>query len=196
MSRPLPAVRKRMRLGSLSLVATFLIGSALIRAGLGIGPAISAEPDPLDTSTRPTETATPQAADPGSLLARLQERERTLEERERRLEDRSRALEQADAALRQKLAALERAEERLRSTIAMAEGASENDISGLTAVYERMKPRESAALFETMTPEFAAGFLARMRPEAAAAILSGLSPEAAYAVSVVLAGRNVNVPTQ
>ncbi|SIT75462.1 MotE family protein [Pontibaca methylaminivorans] len=196
MSRPLPAAGKRARLGTLSLVATFLIGSALIRAGLGIGPAISAEPEPRDAGAEAAETVPRAGADPGSLLARLQERERKLAERERRIEDRSRALEQADAALRQKLVALESAEERLRATIAMAEGASEDDISGLTAVYERMKPRESAALFETMTPEFAAGFLSRMRPEAAAAILSGLSPEAAYAVSVVLAGRNANVPTQ
>lgn len=45
-----------------------------------------------------------------------------------------------------------------------------------------------------MDPGFAAGFLGRMRPEAAAGIMTGLSPETAYTISVVLAGRNADVP--
>jgi flagellar motility protein MotE (MotC chaperone) len=47
-----------------------------------------------------------------------------------------------------------------------------------------------------MSPEFAAGFLGRMAPEAAAAILSGMSAEAAYGISVIVAGRNANAPTE
>jgi len=35
-----------------------------------------------------------------------------------------------------------------------------------------------------------------MRPEAAAAIMAGLSAEAAHLFSVVLAGRNANVPRE
>ena len=76
----------------------------------------------------------------------------------------------------------------------LADGAAEKDIQNLTAVYQAMKPKDAAALFETMSPEFAAGFLGRMPPEAAAAILSGMSSEAAYGVSVIVAGRNAEVP--
>ena len=68
--------------------------------------------------------------------------------------------------------------------------AAEDDLAGLTRVYETMKPKDAAALFERMDARFAAGFLARMRPEAGAGIMAGLSPEAAHAISVVLAGRN------
>jgi len=87
-------------------------------------------------------------------------------------------------------------EQELRATLALADGAAEQDLQRLTAVYQAMKPKDAAALFDAMSPEFAAGFLARMTPEAAAAILSGMSPETAYGVSVIVAGRNVGVPRQ
>ncbi len=87
-------------------------------------------------------------------------------------------------------------EDELRSTLALADKAAENDIAGLTAVYQAMKPKDAAALFETMSPEFAAGFLGRLPPDSAAAILSAMSPEAAYGISVIVAGRNVGAPTE
>ena len=57
-----------------------------------------------------------------------------------------------------------------------------------------MKPKDAAALFEEMSPEFAAGFLGLMRADAAALIMTGLEPTTAYSISVILAGRNANVP--
>ena len=107
-----------------------------------------------------------------------------------------RALEIADAAIEAKLAALVAAEERLSTTLAMAEGASEGDLAQLTSLYEKMKPKDAAALFEELDPQFAAGFLSRMRPEIAAGVMAGLSPKAAYTISVVLAGRNAMVPKE
>ena len=82
----------------------------------------------------------------------------------------------------------------MRATLSLADEASEKDILRLTSVYENMKPKDAAILFEQMEPNFAAGFLGRMRPDIAAEILSGLSPEVAYSISVILAGRNANVP--
>jgi hypothetical protein len=35
-----------------------------------------------------------------------------------------------------------------------------------------------------------------MRPEAAAAVMAGLEPATAYAISALIAGRHMNVPTQ
>lgn len=189
---------RNSRVGALFLIPMFLIGSALIRTGIGVGPAISAEADG-NTADPPgvevsEEQGRPDRDSARSLLTLLQERERRLEFRERQIQDREKALEIADSAIKSKLAALVDAEAKLRATVALADGASENDLTKLTAVYERMKPRESAALFEEMAPEFAAGFLARMRPEAAAGILAGLNPDSAYAISVILAGRNANTP--
>ena len=106
------------------------------------------------------------------------------------LEDRMQALAIANEAAAARLAELAAAEDSLRRTLAIAETAAEDDLAGLTRVYETMKPKDAAALFERMDARFAAGFLARMRPEAGAGIMAGLSPEAAHAISVVLAGRN------
>ena len=100
----------------------------------------------------------------------------------------------ADAAITRRMEEMKAVEEELKATLALADGAAEEDLARLTAVYQAMKPKDAAKLFETMSPEFAAGFLGRMPPESAAAILSGMSSEAAYGVSVIVAGRNAEVP--
>ena len=105
-------------------------------------------------------------------------------------------LASAEAEIAIRLEELRVAEEELSKTLSLAERAAETDVSRLTTVYENMKPRDAAALFSTMSPDFAAGFIGRMNAEAAAAILTGLEPDTAYAISVVLAGRNVDVPIE
>jgi flagellar motility protein MotE (MotC chaperone) len=104
------------------------------------------------------------------------------------------ALDLAEAAITARLADLATAEADLKATLSLADGAAENDLARLTAVYESMKPADAAALFTAMAPEFAAGFLGRMRPETAAAVLSGMAPETAYSISALIAGRNALVP--
>lgn len=195
------ALRNTKR-GTLVLLAVFLMGSAILRIGLEAGPAIAREVADLgqakdDNSGKAAMTATgPDSAELQTMLAAFQKREEVLAAREAEIEDRMRALEIADQAIDQKLADLRRAEQDLLGTLALADGAAETDVSTLTAVYEKMKPKDAAALFEEMDPSFAAGFLARMAPEAAAGVMAGLSPEAAYTISVVLAGRNGNVPRE
>ena len=105
------------------------------------------------------------------------------------------ALRSAEQQIEDKLAALQQAEAALSATIARADTAAETDLAQLTTVYENMKPKEAADLFAQMPPRFAAGFLGMMRPDAAALIMTELDPEIAYSFSVVLAGRNANVPT-
>ena len=114
--------------------------------------------------------------------------------REQQIAERLKALDLADRDVSEKLIRLAEVEERLRGTLALADSASEDDITQLVSVYEAMKPKDAALLFEEMIPEFAAGFLGRMRPEAAAGILAGLTPQTAYSLSVILAGRNASVP--
>jgi flagellar motility protein MotE (MotC chaperone) len=192
---------RKVKRGTLVLLAVFLVGSAILRIGLEAGPAIAREVASLGDSEKTEGAQTPVLASHGSaelqtMLAAFQQREERLERREAEFEDRMKALEIADRAIEQKLADLKKAENDLLKTLALADGAAETDVGTLTAVYEKMKPKDAAALFEEMDPTFAAGFLARMRPEAAAGVMAGLSPEAAYTISVVLAGRNGNVPRE
>ncbi len=190
--------------GTVMVIATLLAGSALLRLGAGAGEALAeaavkpemvnqvaqAQPNLHQNATNPQANR----AQVGRLLGALQEREARLIEREEQIALRSKALAVADEEIERRMIALEQIESDLRKTLALADGAAENDLARLTSVYENMKPKDAAALFETMEPDFAAGFLGRMRPDAAAAVMTGLSPGAAYSISVILAGRNANAP--
>lgn len=189
--------RGRMR-GALVMIATLLLASAFTRLGDGVGQALARASGEAvtgpDTSDAVQNCEAP--TDLQILHNALQDRAAQLDRSEAALRDRLQALRITDREVTQKIAALEEAETGLRETLAIAENAAEDDITRLTQVYERMKPKQAAALFEQMDPSFATGFIARMRPESAAAIMAGLSPQAAHTFSVVLAGRNANVPTE
>lgn len=196
--KPAPKGSRKRAKGSLFLIATLLIGSATLRVGIGASEALAREEPLMETPVAAmTEPQTcDQPEDMRELMAVFKERESRIVRQEAEIKSRLKALHLADEEVSQKLAALENAEGRLRSLIAMAETAAEDDVTQLTQVYETMKPKSVAALFEEMDPQFAAGFIARMKPESAAGILAGMNPEAAYTISVILAGRNANTPTE
>ena len=183
--------RRKAGRGALFVVAMLFATSGALRLGSGVGTALAkAEETPAELPVTGPTCETPSA-----LAEALKLREDRLAVREAALQDRLAALALADKAMQERMAQLEAMEAELKATLAMADGAAEADIDRLTAVYQAMKPKDAARLFDTMSPEFAAGFLGRMTPDAAAAILSGMTPEAAYGVSVIVAGRNADVPT-
>ena len=187
---------RRAGRGSVAVIALLLLSSAGLRLASGVALAqdtAAGEASVTDTGSARTPV-TGDRAGLGGLLDALREREERVAERERQIALRSKALLLADEEIAKRLVALEEAEAELRKTLSLADGAAENDIARLTAVYENMKAKDAAPLFEAMSPDFAAGFLARMRPDAAAAIMAGLGPDAAYSISVILAGRNARVP--
>lgn len=191
---------RRIRGGALLITSVLLIGSASLRIGVQAGPSTARDlPEAVEHTAETDQMAgmkAPTPADLQILVSALRNREQQLNRRESQIEDRMKALEIADEAIDQKLAALVDAEERLSATLALADGASEGDLARLTDVYEKMKPKDAAALFEEMAPEFAAGFLGRMRPANAANVMAGLNPRTAYTISVILAGRNAWVPKE
>lgn len=182
--------RRRAGRGALFVVAMLFAMSGALRLGSGIGAALAKAEEEAAVET--TEPATCEM--PSALSQALTLREERIAAQEASLKDRLAALALADAAITRRMEEMKAVEAELKDTLALADGAAEEDIRNLTAVYQAMKPKDAAALFETMSPEFAAGFLGRMPPESAAAILSGMSAEAAYGVSVIVAGRNADVP--
>lgn len=182
----------------LYLIAGLLLASGLFRivggATVALAEGSQAEPEPPEEIAQ--EAPPPDYSGIEAIVAELNAREEALLEREAALDNRMQALRVAEMEISGRLEELRAAEESLEATIALAETAAEDDLTSLTSVYENMKPADAAALFQEMSPEFAAGFLGRMRPDAAAAILAGLEPNHAYSISVLLAGRNVNVPTE
>jgi flagellar motility protein MotE (MotC chaperone) len=200
MTKPNQKKRKRPGKGALSLIAVLFLLSALIRVGPDAGAALAGS-GLLKTGDKPALPEEPPKARASDaelqvVLTAFQERDARLAEREAQLEMRSQALTVADREIERKMTALLNAEDKLRETMAYADTAAEGDLARLTAVYENMKPKDAAALFEEMDPDFAAGFLGRMRADSAAGIMAGLSPPVAYSVSILLAGRNANVPKQ
>ena len=190
--------KKKSSRGSLLLISSLFVASGAIRLGVDAGQAVATESPFLQTQDN---QAKPQIQPANSdqmeisvLLTAFQEREQRIAEAEERLAIRQKALQVANNEIERRLVSLKTAEDSLKSLLALANTAAEDDLVRLTAVYENMKPKEAAGLFEEMDPAFAAGFLGRMRPDAAAGVMAGLSPQAAYSVSVILAGRNADVP--
>lgn len=184
--------------GALLLIGSFFALSAILRIADGAGPAIAREVTAL--ASRPDMTGEAQncqpPADIAALLSAMQGRQAALDDKEQALAEKEQVLALAEREVRQNMSALEAAEAKLSATISTAQDAAEGDLAKLTAVYENMKPKDAALLFEAMKPEFAAGFIGRMRPDAAASVMTGLTPEMAYSISVILAGRNADVPTE
>ena len=185
--RPRPAGR-----GVLVLLSLLFISSGLIRLGGGSHAFATTSSD--EPVAAPAAQSCEGPRDELGLLAELRTREERVIAREAELNDRDRALALARTEIDRKLAELEAAETSLSETLTMADKAADEDVARLVSVYERMKPKDAAALFTEMDPDFAAGFLARMRPELAASVMAGLAPDKAYTISVVLAGRNANAP--
>lgn len=192
--------QRKLRGGALLVVSVLLLGSAILRLGVQAGTPMAldlpgAAEHNLETDN-PKDASAQMPADLQLLIDALQSREEKNKRKEIQIQDRMKALEIAEQAIDMKLAALIEAEEKLSATLTLADGASEGDLTRLTDVYQKMKPKDAAALFEEMAPEFAAGFLGRMRSESAASIMAGLSPKTAYTISVLLAGRNAWVPKE
>lgn len=193
--------RRWPRTGVLAVLAGLMIASATLRLLSGADAFIAQAASETEPLEEPAEVSDAELTDmleaePMTLLDALNQKEARLKLRERKIITREKALDISEKAIKNQLAALVDAEERLRRTISLAQGAAEADVAGLTEVYSRMKPKNAAALFTEMAPDFAAGFLARMRPEVAAAIMAGLPPDRAYAISAILAARNSDVPKE
>lgn len=182
--------------GTLAFLATILAVGGAMRLGAGAGTALETAATLESAGATAGVSEAEKQPKVEALLEALRERETRLGAREAALEDRLRALELAEQRLDKQLRELTAAEAELAETLALADQASERDLARLTTVYESMKPGEAARLFEQMDPQFAAGFLARMQPERGAAVLAGLDPHTAYTISVLLAGRHTEVPTE
>jgi flagellar motility protein MotE (MotC chaperone) len=150
-----------------------------------------------DSPMAPAPLASPAPEpDVGSLLESIRNRQEQLVQREIEIAERKLELNFVEQRIAQQLSVLKQAEQKLADTLAIADSAAENDLKQLTEVYEKMKAKNAAEIFGTMEISFAAGFLSRMKPESAAGILSEMPPNAAYFISVVMAGKNANAPTE
>lgn len=181
------------------IILMCLLVSATVRLGAGGAAIAENHSTHLEENvvTGPDLPA-PNSLEPdiGSLLESIRTRQEQLTNREVEIAARQLQLNVLEQRIAQQLNVLKQAEQKLASTLAIADNAAEKDIKQLTEVYEKMKAKSAAEIFGTMEISFAAGFLSRMRPESAAGILSEMPPNTAYSISVVMAGKNANAPTE
>ncbi len=187
-------MKRRAGRGALVILALFLASSGALRIGADLGAAMANSAETAVVAVAADPQACP--APPVALAEALLTRETQVRAQELALEDRLAALALAEEAIALRLTELQTAETDLKKTLSIADGAAEEDLARLTAVYEAMKPADAARIFGTMAPEFAAGFLGRMRPEAAAAVMADMTPDNVYSISVLIAGRNALAPTE
>lgn len=177
--------------GPLAVLTLLLVVSGMLR--LGSGPVVALATDgEFGAGGQPTEPAAQRAPDQDmdQWITELMNRDDALARAEVEIAREREELALAKEVLAEQFAALQGAQETLRRSLHSAGETAAGDVSQLTDVYQRMKPKEAAAIFEKMDPQFAAGFLARMKPDAAAQIMAGIQPETAYIFSAILAGRN------
>lgn len=189
--------KKRTSKGTLAVIGALLMMSAALRLATEAGQVVASEGIDAPTAADDPQASAMDLSRPEQMDAALEaikKREAKLIAREAEIDEREASISKAETSIKAELAKLKTAEENLRRTIERASAAAEEDISQLTEVYATMKPKQAAALFEQMDSNFAAGFLARMAADNAARIMAGMTPEKAYEISVVLAGRNADIP--
>lgn len=191
--------QSRARVGALLILAACFLISALIR----VGEVVAALPEGADKSglinepaSKDTKSAPEAEKDdvraPGDVVAELRRQRELLAAREAELVEREQQLRVLNARLKERLGELKSERKRLEETAALVNDAAGKDVRRLALMYGQMKPKQAALIFDQMAPSFAAGFMSEMRPEAAALILANMAAERAYAVSLLMAGRNVD----
>lgn len=192
--------RFRLGRGVLMFIMLLLFASGLLRFSDEAGRALARNSESSDVTGHfaigDGSQSCQTESDFAIALDALNERADAIEKREAKVAGKIRALRLAEQDIARSLENLEAVERKLDATLSRARGAAEKDVELLSAVYEKMKPRDAANVFGRMDPNFAVGFLANLSPEAAAEIFAELDPQSAYTISAILAGRNASVPRE
>lgn len=192
---------RRVRGGALFVLAACFVVSALIRAGEvvaalpqtlddGFGNPIA--PVKTDKSKQQAAGGTVKEIGPPELLSEVRRQRERLKKRAATLDAREQKLKSIEKRLESRIEELRAARDRLANTAALVDDAAGKDVRRLADMYQQMKPKQAGQIFNQMAPSFAAGFIAEMRPDAAALIMANMDADKAYAVSLMLAGRNMN----
>ena len=129
----------------------------------------------------PTELAREAGVSPGELqvLQNLGTRRGELDDREKALDTQLQLLAAAEAKVDAKLKAVSAVKAQIQSLLGQADQQQQADVDRLTLVYQKMKPRDAAAVMATLDDRVRIPVAAKMKDAALAAILSQMpTPEA------------------
>ncbi len=142
----------------------------------------------------PTDLAREAGVSPGELqvLQNLGARRGQLDDRERALDTQLQLLAAAEAKVDAKLKAVTAVKAQIQGLIGQADQQQQADVDRLTLVYQKMKPRDAAAVMATLDDRVRIPVAAKMKDSALAAILSQMPTVEAKKLTESLARRADN----
>ena len=153
----------------------------------------AAKPTPACAES-PTDLAKEAGVSPGELqaLQNLKDRRGQLDDREKALDTQLQLLAAAEAKVDAKLKAVGDVKAQIQALIGQADGQQQADVDRLIQVYQKMKPRDAAAVMATLDDKVRIPVAAKMKDSALAAILAQMPIVEAKKLTESLAERSDN----
>lgn len=145
------------------------------------------------TQTAPVEAAAPEL--PPSeverrILEKLAARRQALDAREAELDAREAIVAAAEKQLTERAADFTQQRDTLLALREEQAATETEEIAALVSAYEKMKPRDAAAIFDELDEDILVPVSAGMRTQALAGVLAEMRPEKARLLTRLLAERN------
>lgn len=167
------------------------------RADAAAAPVASA-PAPAGAPSDGAAPVAPRFVQPTAaeltVLEDLRARRLALEERERSISEREAVVIAAERRLAERIAELERLRRELEALDRAARERADEGWRGLVKIYETMRPRDAARIFNELEMSVLVEVVQRMRERNAAPILAGMNPDKAKALTAELAQRRARAP--
>ena len=151
---------------------------------------VAAKPSPACAES-PADLAREAGVSPGELqvLQNLGTRRGQLDDREKALDTQLQLLAAAETKVDAKLAAVTAVKAQIQALLGQADQQQAADVDRLTLVYQKMKPRDAAAVMATLDDKVRIPVAAKMKDAALAAILSQMPTLEAKKLTESLAQR-------
>ncbi|WP_333672241.1 magnesium transporter MgtE N-terminal domain-containing protein [Elioraea tepidiphila] len=157
--------------------------------------AVPAVPPADGSAPTAPRFAQPSAAEM-TVLEDLRARRLALEERERTIAEREAVVVAAERRLAERIEELQQLQQRLEALDQAARERTDAGWRGLVKIYETMRPRDAARIFNELEMPVLIEVVERMRERNAAPILAGMNPDKAKALTAELAQRRARSPDE
>ncbi|KPL51714.1 hypothetical protein ABB55_05300 [Prosthecomicrobium hirschii] len=129
-----------------------------------------------------------------TILEKLAERRKLLEQRERELEARENLLKATEGKIEKRIDDLKTIEEKVGAGAAAKEDEKGKEITDLVKMYESMKAKDAARVFDRLDTKLLVDIARQMNPKKLGDVVSKMSPDAAEKLTVELANRKGRDP--
>jgi flagellar motility protein MotE (MotC chaperone) len=163
--------------------------------GKAATPAAAAKPDDKAApAAPPAQTGPLGPIDDQELAKQLADRRAELDRRTKELEGREALLSAAEKRVDQKVQELEKMRAEIQNLLKSGDDKQNAQIDNLVGIYEKMKPKEAAAIFNEMALPQLLEIMPRMNPSKSSLVMAQMNPVKAKEVSTALL-EHKNLPT-